>query len=158
MTLFSISAPAERLSRVVSALVACAALLVFVAACDKPQAGSPEAVADAFVDAYFRRADQVGAKQYTALGASRMLDEEIAEVAKVRDEGYNPRDASLDVAVERGERSSRGKRVRFDYTLRFKHSQGEVVKHADVELAQLDGQWKVVRVAVNDHAAPPSAS
>lgn len=143
-------------------LINCLILVVgaggLLAACDKPAEGSPEAVADAFVDAYFRRADQAAAKEFTALGASRMLDQEIEEVAKVRGEGYNPRDASLDVAVERGERSTRGKRVRFDYTLKFKDPKGDVVKHADIELAQLDDQWKVVRIALSDHAAPPSPS
>ena len=38
--------------------------------CDRPEPGSPELVADAFVDAYFRHADQERAKQYTAFGAS----------------------------------------------------------------------------------------
>ncbi len=126
--------------------------------CDKPAAGSPEAVADAFVDAYFRRADQAAAKEFTALGASAMLDKELEDVAKVRADGYTPSDASLDVAVERGERSLRGKRVRFDYTLKFKDPSGEVVKHADVELTQLDDAWKVVRVGLADRAAPPASS
>lgn len=139
--------------------MACVVLLsVTHLGCDRPKEGSPEAVADAFVEAYFRRADQAAAKQFTALGASEMLDKEIAEVAKVRGDGYTPAEASIDVAVERNSRSMRGKRVRFDYTLKFKDLQGEVVKHADVELAELDGSWKVVRIGLANKAAAPAAS
>jgi hypothetical protein len=135
-----------------------AAMLGFVGGCDKPAVGSPEAVADAFVDAYFRKADQGAAKEFTALGATRMLDKEIADVAEVRGEGYNPSDAALDVAVERGARSTRGTRVRFDYKLKFQDPNGEVIKHADIELAKLDDTWKVVRISLAANAAPPASS
>jgi hypothetical protein len=131
---------------------------VLVGGCDRPAEGSPEKVADAFVDAYFRRADQEGAKQYTAFGASRMLDQEIAEVSQLRRDGHTPSEAQIDVAAERGARSSRGDRVRFDYTLRFRDPRGDAVKHADIELAMVDQVWKVVRVGVADQPAPPSAS
>jgi hypothetical protein len=140
------------------AMLLAAAMLLF-GGCDKPKEGSPEAVADAFVDAYFRRADQAAAKQYTALGASRMLDKEIEDVSEAREDGYSPAEASLDVSVERGARSMRGKRVRFDYELKFKDSSGERIKHADVELTRLDDEWKVVRIGrLSDAPAPPAAS
>lgn len=112
---------------------------------------------DAFVDAYFRKADQEKAKQYTAFGATKMLDREIADVREVRDTGFSPGAAALGVEVERGARSKRGDRVRFDYTLRFGGQDGtEQVKHADVELAQVEGSWKVVRLGVSDEP-PPAA-
>jgi hypothetical protein len=114
-------------------------------------------VGDAFVDAYFRRADQEKAKQYTAFGATKMLEREIAEVKEVRDTGYMPGDAALGVEAERGARTKRGDRVRFDYLLRFRGQDGsEQVKHADVELADVEGSWKVVRLGVSDEAAPKS--
>ncbi len=144
-------------------LMAIVALLGFGGACDgtgsgKAADGSPEATADAFVDAYFRRADQVAARPYAALGASNMLEREIADVAKIRGDGYTPTEAALDVSAVRGARTMRGKRVRFDYTLTFKDLSGEVVKHADVELALLQKTWKVVRVGLANAAAPFASS
>ena len=108
-------------------------------------AGSPEAVADAFCEAYFVKADQQKAKQFTAFGASKMLDQEIADTRPVREQGHLPTDASLEVAVERGARSTRADRVRFDYTVRFHEGS---IKHADVELTKVEGEWKVVRIGV----------
>lgn len=123
--------------------------------CNRPEAGSPEAVADAFVDAYFRRADQEKAKEYTAFGATKMLEKEIADVKEVRDTGYSPGDASLGVAVERGARTTRGDRVRFAYVLRFRgQDESEQVKHADVELSHVEGEWKVVRLGVSVEPPP----
>jgi len=127
------------------------------AGCDRVEPGSPEAVADAFVDAYFRRADQVKAKEYTAFGATKLLDAEIAQVKQVRQSGYTPTDASIDVAAERGERSMRGERVRFDYVIRYKGRDGEQRKHADIELAEVQGQWKVVRIALSNNPAPAAS-
>jgi len=126
--------------------------------CNKTDPGSPEAVADAFVEAYFRHADQEAAKQYTAFGATKMLEKELSEVKSLRDEGYGPSEASLEVAVERGARSERGERVRFDYALRFHDSHGDAVRHADVELAKIDGEWKVVRIGLDAAQAAPVPS
>jgi hypothetical protein len=126
------------------------ALLVVTGCARNEAGGSPEAVADSFAAAYFVRADQQRAKQYTAFGATKMLDQEIAETKSLRDSGYTPSEAALDVNVTRGARSSRGERVRFDYLVRFS---GGGTKHADVELARVSGEWKVVRVAVANAAA-----
>jgi hypothetical protein len=115
------------------------------AGCAKSDASGPEAVADAFCDAYFVHADQLKAKQFTAFGASKMLDQEIGDVKALRDSGYNPNDASLEVSAVRGARTARDERVRFDYTIRVHDAPA---KHADVELAQIKGDWKVVRVTV----------
>jgi hypothetical protein len=116
--------------------------------CDRHEAGSPEGVADAFTDAYFRQANQEKAKEYTAFGATKMLEQEIEEVRALRESGYTPSEAALEVGVERGARSQRDERVRFDYTLRYLSPQGVAVKHADIELAQVHGEWKVVRVGI----------
>jgi hypothetical protein len=131
--------------------------MLLVAACSRPSAGSPEAVADAFADAYFRRADQEKAKEYTAFGATKMLDTEIEQVRQLRAEGYAPSDAALNVEVERGARSMREERVRFDYLVRYKTEAGDVVKHADVELARVHDHWKVVRIGLAEQA-PPAGS
>lgn len=122
--------------------------------CHKVEAGSPEAVADTFADAYFGHADQERAKQFTAFGATKMLDDEISQTRSVRSAGYTPSEANLEIKVVRGERSTRGDRVRFDYTVTF---QGGVDKHADVELSKVDGDWKVVRVTVGDAPLPASS-
>ncbi len=118
--------------------------------CDRIEPGSPEAVADAFSDAYFRRADQEKAKEYTAFGATKMLDQELAEVRAVRGDGYDPAAAHLDVTVERGARTMREHRVRFDYLVTYRSETGDQHKHADIELSQVDGAWKVVRVGLSE--------
>jgi hypothetical protein len=135
----------------VGALLSICALL----GCGRPPEGSPEAVADAFCDAYFREANQEKAMQFTAFGATKLLQKEIGDVKTLR-ESYTPRDASLDVAISRGDRSERGRRVRFDYAIRFRNDKGEsVTKHADIELSKVDESWKVVRIGL---AQRPSAS
>jgi len=134
-----------------SRVVGVGLLLALSGGCARTEPGSPEAVADAFADAYLGHADQPRARQYTAFGATKMLDEEVAATRAIRGSNFNPSDVNFDVALVRGERTSRGERVRFDYTLRFK---GGVEKHADVELTKVDGEWKVVRVSVGDSPAP----
>jgi hypothetical protein len=119
------------------------ALATFLAGCAKP--GAPEAVADAFADAYFRRADQEKAKEYTAFGATEMLEKELREVAQLRRDGYTPTD-SREVNVHRGEARKRDERIRFPYEITVKSEGKETVRDADVELASVRGAWKVVRV------------
>jgi hypothetical protein len=128
--------------------------ILTLAGCNRAEVGSPEAVADAFCDAYFREADQEKAKQFTAFGATKMLDAEIREVRSLRESGYTPRDASLEVAISRGERKTREDRVRFDYVLRYEEQTGEVVKHADIELAKVHDEWKVVRIGLSGSEEP----
>ena len=142
-------------------LSALAALLSICAliGCGRTAQGSPEAVADAFCDAYFRQADQEKAMEFTALGATKMLQDEMVDVKALRESGYTPNDASLDVAISRGDRSERGKRVRFDYSIRFHNDKGEAVtKHADIELSKINDAWKVVRIGLAKGAPAPAAS
>ncbi|HEY4120425.1 MAG TPA: hypothetical protein VGM56_21315 [Byssovorax sp.] len=113
------------------------------------RSGSPEAVADGFVDAYFRRMDQEKAKEYTALGATTALDKELADVADIRKDGYTPAEAAADVSVQRGASTPRDERVRVPYEVHIHGgAEHEAVRDADVELAKIDGTWKVVRFAV----------
>ena len=138
-----------------------AALALALVGCDRPAEGSPEAVADAFADAYFRRADQEKAKEFTAFTASKVLDEEIRQVADVRRSGYTPAAAGIGVTVKRGKRTARGARVRFDYAITYEGRDAPVTKHADVELSMVHGKWKVVRIGLAHEGAPapaPSAS
>jgi hypothetical protein len=117
------------------------------AACAKE--GAPEQVADAFADAYFRRADQEKAKEYTALGVTEMLDKELREVAQLRRDGYTPEAAfGGDVDVRRGEGSQRDQRVRFRYVVTVRNGSTETVRDADIELASIHGAWKVVRLGL----------
>jgi hypothetical protein len=114
--------------------------------------GAPEQVADAFVDAYFRRADQEKAKEYTALGATEMLDLELREVAPLRRDGYTPAEAGGgDVEAHRGASTRRDQRIRFPYEIKVKNGGTTTVRDADVELASIRGAWKVVRVGVKPH-------
>lgn len=115
-------------------------------ACSKD--GSPEQVADAFADAYFRRMDQEKAKEFTALSASAMLDGELHDVAQVRKDGYTPGEAASDVVLKRGTTTQRDQRVRIPFEIVIKVDGSETARDADVELAQIQGVWKVVRVGV----------
>lgn len=113
--------------------------------------GAPEQVADAFVEAYFRHADQEKAKEYTALGATEMLDRELREVAPLRKDGYTPVEAGGgDVEVRRGTSTMREQRIRFPYEIKVKNGAATTVRDADVELASIRGAWKVVRLGVKD--------
>jgi hypothetical protein len=125
---------------------ALAAAILAGPGCKKPTENTPESVADAFVEAYFRQMDQQRAKEFTALGATKMLETELKEVQEVRKEGYSP--GSVDVAVHRGEPTPRDERVRVPYEIEIRHEGGKEVREADVELARIDGAWKVVRVGV----------
>lgn len=123
------------------------ALSTTFAGCAKQ--GAPEQVADAFVDAYFRRADQEKAKEYTALGATEMLERELREVASLRRDGYTPTEAGGgDVEVHRGESLKRDQRIRFPYEIVVKNEGAQTVRDADVELAYVRGAWKVVRLGL----------
>jgi len=128
------------------ALLVAATLALAVPACSKQ--GSPEEVADAFAEAYFRRMDQEKAKEFTALGASAMLDEELRSVAEIRKEGYNPSEAGADVTIHRGESTPRDQRVRIPYEIVIKSEGAATTKDADIELTKIEGRWKVVRVGL----------
>lgn len=121
-------------------------LVVFVG-CAKQ--GAPEQVADAFVEAYFQRMDQERAKEYTALGATEMLEKELKDVASVRKEGYNSgQGAGAEVSFHRGVSSRREERVRVPYEIVVKTGATESIRDADVELANIRNAWKVVRVGM----------
>jgi hypothetical protein len=120
--------------------------LATLSGCSKQ--GSPEQVADGFVQAYFQRADQEKAKEFTALGATEMLDREIKEVAPLRKEGYTPSDESARVTYRRGAAIPRDQRIRFPYEIVVKSDAGESIRDADVELTSINGTWKVVRVGL----------
>ncbi|HEX9295359.1 MAG TPA: hypothetical protein VF881_05975 [Polyangiaceae bacterium] len=109
---------------------------------------APEYVADQFVEAYFRRMDQQAARQFTALGATEMLDRELELTRSVRADGYTAEQAAAEVVYRRTARNKRGERVRFDYDISIKHEDSEEHRAADVELANIQTVWKVVRVEV----------
>src|SRR6185437_13953587 len=106
-----------------------------LAGCTKQ--GAPEQVADAFVDAYFRHADQEKAKEYTALGATEMLNKELRDVEELRKQGYTPSEAGGNVDVKRGPSAPRDQRIRFPYEITIRTDGGETVRSADVELANI---------------------
>ncbi len=123
------------------------ALSILPLACARE--GAPEQVADQFVDAYFRRMDQEKAKEYTALGATEMLEKELRDVAQLRKDGYGPREAQGgQVEVRRKESQQRDQRVRVPYEIVLKSEGNENIRDADVELANIHGAWKVVRVGL----------
>jgi hypothetical protein len=76
------------------------AALVFLLGCRETT--SSDYVADQFADAYFRRFDQEGALAYTALGATEMLDKELADTKSLRESGYTPAEAAANVTFVRG--------------------------------------------------------
>ena len=129
-----------------AAFVALALFASVAAGCKRTPENTPEGVADSFVEAYFRQMDQERAKSFTALGATRMLEQELKEVEEVRKGGYEP--ASVAVTVHRGEPAPRDQRVRIPYEIEIQTEAGKQLRDADIELTQIDGQWKVVRVGV----------
>jgi hypothetical protein len=106
---------------------------------------SSEYVADQFADAYFRRFDQESALAYTALGATEMLDKELADTKALRESGYTPAEAAANVSFTRGSATPRDARVDYHYVVTAKaEDTAPVVREADVELAKIAGAWKVV--------------
>ena len=130
------------------------AALAFAPGCKKAAPTTAEEVADAFVEAYFRQMDQQRAKEFTALGATKMLETELKEVQEVRKDGYEP--ASVSVVVHRGEPAPRDERIRIPYEINIQTDSGPVVRDADVELTRIEGAWKVVRVGVKARDAAPA--
>jgi hypothetical protein len=127
-------------------LAVAAAVGPLVACRDK---ASSEYVADEFADAYFRRMDQDSALQFTALGATEMLDKELEETKALRESGYTPAEASATISFTRGPALPRDARVGFHYTITIRADDTDPVhKEADVELARIGGGWKVVSVRV----------
>lgn len=114
------------------------------AGCERPN--TPEAVADAFVDAYFRHADQERAKELTAFGATKMLEDELREVKEARNGEYTPGGVSM--SIQRGESTARDHRVRVHYEIEIDSDGAKSVRDADIELSQVQGVWKVVRVGL----------
>src|SRR5277367_824735 len=74
-----------------------------------------EQVADQFADAYFRRFDQESALAFTALGATEMLDKELADTKAIRGSGYTPAEAAASVTFTRGPATKRDARVDYRY-------------------------------------------
>jgi hypothetical protein len=144
--------PARRV-QVLCVFSACARAVVMVAltlgilsACKDQSA--PEYVADKFVEAYFQHMDQQAARQFTAFGATEMLDRELELTRGVREQGYLPAEAAAQVNWRRTGRSARGERVRFDYEIDIRREGAEDHRLADIELAKVQEGWKVVRVAI----------
>ena len=134
-----------------SAVIATLALTLTLGGCRKKD--DAEHVADSFAEAYFEHADQEKAKEYTALGATVMLDEELRSVERIRKDGYTPSAGALgDIRVHRGASTTRDQRLRFPYEVTVRYEGVETVRDADVELAQISGAWKVVRVGVKQRA------
>ena len=129
------------------------AVVLAASACAK-KADGPVEVADAFADAYFRRADQEKAKEYTALGASTMLEDEIGRVSQLRKDGYGPAEAGGQVTLKRGEPVPRDQRVRVPYEVTVQVDSTQTIRDADVELTQIGGVWKVVRIGLRSREAP----
>lgn len=122
------------------------------------ESGSPERVADAFADAYFRQMDQEKAKEYTALGATAMLDKELRDVAQIRKEGYTPAEAHGDVTLRRGEPVKRDQRIRVPFEVIIRTDGAETIRDADIELTHIQGAWKVVRVGLTTREPSATAS
>jgi hypothetical protein len=136
-------------------------LLAIVLACALPLAscskdGSPEQVADSFAEAYFSEMNQEKAKEFTALGATAMLEKELRDVEEIRKGGYTADQAHSSVILRRGEATKREQRIRIPYEVIVKADDSETVRDADVELAQIQGAWKVVRVGLKPRDAEAS--
>ena len=70
-------------------------------------------------------------------------------LAQLRRDGYTPAEAGGgDVKVHRGESARRAERIRFPYEIVVRNGETETVRTADVELANIHGAWKVVRLGL----------
>ena len=139
--------PVRRVPRCRAIAVLATVFCLLLAPACKDQ-GAPEYVADEFVEAYFTRMDQRAAREFTAFGATEMLDRELELTRGVREQGYLPSEAAAKVTWRRTGRSMRGERVRFDYDIDIQRDDTEDHRVADIELAKVQAGWKVVRVAV----------
>jgi hypothetical protein len=129
------------------ALLALAVVAVLAAPTSCRDKSSSEYVADEFADAYFRRMDQDAALRFTALGATTMLDDELASTKALRDQGYTPAQAAAAVTFVRGPAVPRDARVGYHYILTIRPDDAPATtKEADLELTKIAGAWKVVRV------------
>ena len=83
-----------------------------------------------------------------------MLDAELRSVAQIRKDGYTPSEAAgSEVKVRRGEPTAREQRLRFPYEITVQLPDGESsIRDADIELTQIQGAWKVVRVRLTPRA------
>jgi hypothetical protein len=142
------AAPAPEDARAGRRALFLAAILAATSAWGCKDQAAPEYVADEFVEAYFRRVDQRAARQFTAFGATEMLEREIELTRDVRAQGYLPAEAAAKVDWKRTGRSTRGERVRFEYDIDIRREDSEDHRLADVELAKVQSGWKVVRVGV----------
>ena len=83
-----------------------------------------------------------------------MLEDELRDVASIRKEGYDPSEARGEISFHRGEPSQREQRVRFLYQITIRAEGSETVRSADIELTQIQGGWKVVRVGLEPARSP----
>ena len=83
-----------------------------------------------------------------------MLDAELRSVAQIRKEGYTPSEAAgSEVTLRRGAPTTREQRLRFPYEVMVKLPDGtSSIRDADIELTQIQGTWKVVRVGLTQRA------
>jgi hypothetical protein len=140
----SVSLPSPR-ARPRAVRVAWSSLLLLAAFGACRDSSSSEYVADQFADAYFRRFDQDSAMVFTALGATEMLDKELADTKAIRESGYTPAEAAANVTFRRGPGKARDARVDYRYEVTARSEDAPpVVREVDVELAKIGGAWKVV--------------
>jgi hypothetical protein len=120
-----------------------AACALFVCGCG----GSPERVADRFVDKYYVESDQQGALA-DADGLARLrLEEELKLAAEGRAPGMEMTARQIRVYYKRAALSGEGDARKADYRLDIRpQGGGELVREAHLELKKNpQGAWKVVR-------------
>ena len=83
-----------------------------------------------------------------------MLEDEIGRVAQLRKDGYGPAEAGGQVTLKRGEPVPRDQRVRVPYEVTVQVDSTQTIRDADVELTQIGGVWKVVRIGLRSREAP----
>ena len=133
--------------------------LALAGACRGQPTNAPVAVAERFLDLYFVEIDQEKALPLVTGPAREALEAELAEVAKIRAEGYGPADAKGRAYYQQAYLSEdrAAGTARLGYDLTMEHGQGEsdrTRRHVLLSLRKEEGRWKVTSFTIREGAYP----
>ena len=130
-------------------------LAVLLVACGGGAKAGPEGAAERFLELYFVKIDQLAAREVTSGPAREMIEQELAEVAGVRAEGYGP-DQSARSRITY-ERAWVGPVVdgsaRFIYDITIDVSGDTQHRHVLLTVRDDAGTWKVATYTMKDGKA-----
>lgn len=128
-------------------------------ACSGKPSNTPVAVAERFLDLYFVEIDQEKALPLVTGLAKEAIEDELREVAQIRQDGYGPSEAKGKAYYQKTYASEdpAGGSARLIYDLTMEHGQGEsgrTYRHVLLSLRKEEGAWKVASFTVREGASP----